>query len=66
MASAEVVDPEAFRQLYPHDYLQRFLAQGIRSDGRPLGRSRALSCAPGVAALTTLAALSRARLGSAG
>ena len=36
------IEPDAFRQIYPHEYLQRFLAQGVRSDGRPLGRARSL------------------------
>jgi exosome complex component RRP43 len=36
------IEPDAFRQIYPHEYLQRFLAQDVRSDGRPLGRARSL------------------------
>ena len=31
---------EAFRRLYPDQYLARFLASGIRADGRPLARAR--------------------------
>ncbi|KAG1669192.1 hypothetical protein FOA52_001443 [Chlamydomonas sp. UWO 241] len=35
------LEPDAFRRLYPDDYYQSFLADGIRPDGRVLGRARA-------------------------
>ena len=31
----------AFKRLYPDKYFARFVADGIRPDGRPLGRARA-------------------------
>jgi len=39
------IEPEAFKLIYPHEYLQKFLAQDVRSDGRPLNRARTLRCA---------------------
>jgi exosome complex component RRP43 len=35
------LDADAFRKLYPEQYFQRFLDDGIRPDGRTIGRSRA-------------------------
>ncbi|MCO5577162.1 hypothetical protein L7F22_030986 [Adiantum nelumboides] len=34
------VELEAFRRLYPSEFLQQFLKEGVRPDGRPLGRAR--------------------------
>eukprot|EP00250_Pteridium_aquilinum_P009041 c18403_g1_i1 orf=496-1428(-) len=34
------VELEAFRRLYPSEFLHQFLKDGVRPDGRPLGRSR--------------------------
>lgn len=42
---ATSIEPEAFKLIYPHEYLQKFLAQDVRSDGRPLNRARTLRCA---------------------
>ncbi|KAI5060138.1 hypothetical protein GOP47_0024558 [Adiantum capillus-veneris] len=36
----EDVELEAFRRLYPSEFLQQFLKEGVRPDGRPLGRAR--------------------------
>ena len=35
------LDADSFRRLYPHEYFLRFLADGIRPDGRTLGTARA-------------------------
>ena len=32
--------PDAFKKLYPEQYYERFLANGIRPDGRTFGRAR--------------------------
>lgn len=45
-AAAVAPDPEAFKKLFPDEYLQRFLAAGLRPDGRPLARPRPPTCAP--------------------
>jgi hypothetical protein len=39
-------EAEAFRRIYPQEYLERFLAAGTRADDRPLGRARPATCAP--------------------
>ncbi|PNW77535.1 hypothetical protein CHLRE_10g440900v5 [Chlamydomonas reinhardtii] len=41
------VDAEAFKRLYPDQYYQRFLAEGVRPDGRPIGRARAVTIGAG-------------------
>lgn len=38
------ISADAFRRVYPAEYLESFLAKDTRSDGRPLGRARALTC----------------------
>lgn len=30
----------AFRLLYPEEFFSKFLSEGVRPDGRPLGRVR--------------------------
>jgi exosome complex component RRP43 len=35
------LEADAFKKLYPHDYLESFLKDGIRPGGRVLGRARA-------------------------
>lgn len=42
---ADRLEPEAFRTLFPEQYLQRFLAANTRPDGRPLMRVRPTRCA---------------------
>ncbi len=48
-------DPEqqaaTFKRLYPDQYFARFVADGVRPDGRPLGRARATTI--GLNAVTT-------------
>ncbi len=34
---------EAFQRLYPQEFYARFIAEGVRPDGRPLGRPRPVS-----------------------
>lgn len=41
------VDADAFKRLYPSQYYDRFLAEGVRPDGRPLGRARAVTIGAG-------------------
>ncbi|EFJ52499.1 hypothetical protein VOLCADRAFT_86657 [Volvox carteri f. nagariensis] len=41
------VDADAFKRLYPDQYYDRFLAEGVRPDGRPLGRARAVTIGAG-------------------
>ena len=51
-ASGAGLDAQAFRRLYPELYLQRFLDDGIRPDGRTLGRAR--SCTIGLGTITSV------------
>lgn len=46
MAAAEV-EADAFKRLYPEQYFDRFLSNGVRPDGRPLGRARAVTVGAG-------------------
>lgn len=41
-ASAEL-QSEAFKRLYPEEFYAKFIAEGVRPDGRPLGRPRPVS-----------------------
>ena len=34
------MEASAFARLYPEQYYDKFLAEGARPDGRPLGRAR--------------------------
>eukprot|EP00958_Prasinococcus_capsulatus_P011296 scaffold1122_cov377-Prasinococcus_capsulatus_cf.AAC.5 len=43
----EGLDASAFRAIYPRQFYERFLAEGLRPDGRPLGRARPTSVALG-------------------
>jgi hypothetical protein len=52
-------EAEAFRRIYPQEYLERFLAAGTRADDRPLGRARPATC---VAALRCRLRCTRARM----
>ena len=42
------MEAAAYKRLYPHEYYGKFIAEGTRPDGRPLGRSRAMSVGRGV------------------
>lgn len=37
------LEADAFKRLYPSQYHERFFAEGIRPDGRPLGKARAVT-----------------------
>jgi len=43
------MEAAAFKRLYPHEYYAKFISEGARPDGRPLGRARPSSVAVGVA-----------------
>lgn len=43
------MEAAAFKRLYPHEYYAKFISEGARPDGRPLGRARPTSVAVGVA-----------------
>lgn len=49
-ASADM-QSEAFKRLYPEEFYARFIAEGVRPDGRPLGRPRPVSV--GLGSITT-------------
>ncbi len=51
----------AFRRLYPAEYYGRFLAEGVRPDGRPPGRPRPLSIGLGSITTADASALVKAR-----
>jgi exosome complex component RRP43 len=34
------MEADAFRRLYPLQYIERYLDANVRTDGRPLGRAR--------------------------
>ena len=51
----------AFRRLYPAEYYARFLAEGVRPDGRPPGRPRPLSIGLGSITTADASALLKAR-----
>lgn len=44
------LDGEAFRELYPREYLARFLAEGVRPDGRAPGAARGVEVVRGASA----------------
>ncbi|KAG2501159.1 hypothetical protein HYH03_000974 [Edaphochlamys debaryana] len=44
---ADDVEAEAFKRLYPEQFFDRFLGEGVRPDGRPLGRARAVTIGAG-------------------
>lgn len=60
--SSEALQAEAFQRLYPDQYLAKFVAQGVRPDGRPLALPRATSIGLGV--VTTADASALVKIGS--
>jgi hypothetical protein len=42
-AASTNLQSEAFRRLYPEEFYAKFIAEGVRPDGRPLGRPRPVS-----------------------
>ena len=53
------MEAEAFARLYPEQYYDKFLAEGARPDGRPLGRARPVSVARGVVTTADGSALAK-------
>eukprot|EP00899_Mesostigma_viride_P012990 jgi/Mesvir1/21692/Mv04112-RA.1 len=56
-SESKELEAEAFRRIYPEEFLERFLAEGIRPDGRPLGRGRLPEVTPGAVTTTDGSAL---------
>ena len=52
---------EAFRKLYPTEYLEKFLKEGVRPDGRALWKLRSLAVTP--SAITSASGSSLVKLG---
>ena len=42
-AASTDLQSEAFRRLYAEEFYAKFIAEGVRPDGRPLGRPRPVS-----------------------
>ena len=59
---SEALQAEAFQRLYPDQYLAKFVAQGVRPDGRALALPRATSIGLGV--VTTADASALVKIGS--
>jgi exosome complex component RRP43 len=59
LADGQSLAAEAFRRLYPDQYFSRFLADGIRPDGRTLGRARATTIGLGAISVADGSALVR-------
>ena len=53
----DTLEPDAFRKLYPDQYYTRFLAEGLRPNGRPLGRARPTTIALGAISTADSSAL---------
>ena len=53
----DTLGPDAFRKLYPDQYYTRFLAEGLRPNGRPLGRARPTTIALGAISTADSSAL---------
>ena len=56
------MEAAAYKRLYPHEYYEKFVREGARPDGRPLGRARPVSVARGVVSTadgSTLAKIGR-------
>lgn len=61
-AGSATLDAAAFQKLYPLEYMLRWLAEGLRPDGRTLGKARTLSISLGALSKTQGSAL--VKLGS--
>ena len=59
VADSQSLAADAFKRLYPDQYFSRFLADGIRPDGRTLGRARATSIGLGAISVADGSALVR-------
>ena len=58
----DTLEPDAFRKLYPDQYYSRFLAEGLRPDGRPLSQARPTTIALG--AVTTADSSALVKIGN--
>jgi polyribonucleotide nucleotidyltransferase len=56
------LEADAFKRIYPEEYFQRFLSEGTRPDGRPLGRAR--STIIGFGAVSTADGSALVKIGS--
>ncbi|GAQ79983.1 exosome complex component RRP43 [Klebsormidium nitens] len=56
------LEAEAFKRIYPEEYFQRFLSEGTRPDGRPLGRARSTTI--GFGAVSTADGSALVKIGS--
>ena len=54
-----LLDGEAFRALYPREYLARFVKEGVRPDGRELGAARSVEVVGGAASASDGSAMVR-------
>lgn len=62
MAASDVLQAEAFAKLYPEQYYAKFVSQGVRPDGRPLGAARPTSV--GLGAVSTADASALVKVGT--
>jgi hypothetical protein len=53
----DALEPDAFKKLYPDQYYARFVAEGLRPDGRPLARARPTTIALGAVSTADSSAL---------
>ena len=58
----DTLEPDAFRKLYPDQYYSRFVAEGLRPDGRPLSQARPTTIALG--AVTTADSSALVKIGN--
>ena len=56
---AGTMEAAAYKRLYPEQYYDKFIAEGARPDGRPLGRARPVSLARGVVTTAQGSALAK-------
>eukprot|EP00891_Asterochloris_glomerata_P004633 jgi/Astpho2/4633/fgenesh1_pg.00067_%23_145_t len=57
VAEGDSLQAEAFQRLYPAEFLSKFVTEGVRPDGRPLGRARQISIGLGVISTANSSAL---------
>lgn len=58
----EELGPDAFKKLYPEVYYKKFVASGVRPDGRTFGRARATTI--GLDAVSSADASALVKIGS--
>lgn len=62
IGTGQDLGPDAFKKLYPEQYYKRFLANGVRPDGRAFGRARPTTI--GLEAVSTADASALVKIGS--